>query len=292
MNSSSTGNVTCLDWANRAADILAERIPSSGIILALGASDTGKTTLIFALAKKLSQNFPVAIVDSDLGQSRIGPPSTVGWSIVEKSDSDLSSLPIKGLAFVGDITPQAHLLQFTAALIKCTSQALKSSKMILIDTPGFIAGSAAAALWWSVTGIFRPEVLLCIQRENELQHILSGIKGCVQRIELLQCLPDVTPRSSAERRLYRKAAFDNYFRNSKAYDISMNDFAVQTGFAPIGSDITGRLIALMDKSGNDLAIGLVTHQRQGGAITIKAPPIDMNLICCLVIGDSTLDLDG
>jgi polynucleotide 5'-kinase involved in rRNA processing len=54
-----------------------------GTLLLLGAADTGKTTLMSALAERLAQRQPVALVDADTGQSHIGPPTTVGWTVHE-----------------------------------------------------------------------------------------------------------------------------------------------------------------------------------------------------------------
>ena len=73
-----------LDWAeNTAQQILSKDLCKKGICLILGASDTGKTTLAEALTKQLVKKQPVGIVDADIGQSHIGPPTTVGWALVD-----------------------------------------------------------------------------------------------------------------------------------------------------------------------------------------------------------------
>lgn len=43
------------------------------VIMVLGASDTGKTTLIEDLLGFLLEKYTVGVVDADLGQSHIGP---------------------------------------------------------------------------------------------------------------------------------------------------------------------------------------------------------------------------
>ena len=71
-----------------------------GIAIILGATDTGKSTLakflIFNLCKR---GLKVALVDADIGQSFLGPPTTIGFSIF-KSDPDLGI----------DIIPTGNLL--------------------------------------------------------------------------------------------------------------------------------------------------------------------------------------
>ena len=75
-----------LDWAdNTAQQLLSKDLIQKGICLILGAADTGKTTLAAALATYAAKSGPVGIIDADIGQSRIGPPTTVGWALIEGS---------------------------------------------------------------------------------------------------------------------------------------------------------------------------------------------------------------
>ena len=51
----------------------------AAVVVVIGESDTGKTTLVTALANAaFARGFGVGIVDADLGQSEIGPPTTIG----------------------------------------------------------------------------------------------------------------------------------------------------------------------------------------------------------------------
>src|SRR5574341_24021 len=72
------------DW-ERVLLALAKR---PGVTMFLGASDTGKTTCLRAAAAHLARAglLPLAIVDADLGQSTIGPPTTVGLMLVTKEN--------------------------------------------------------------------------------------------------------------------------------------------------------------------------------------------------------------
>ena len=78
------------DWADRTAgQILSKGLLQTGICLILGGSDTGKTTLAAALTKLLAKHQPVGIVDADIGQSHIGPPTTAGWAVVDNPQTDV-----------------------------------------------------------------------------------------------------------------------------------------------------------------------------------------------------------
>ena len=264
----------------------------TGICLILGASDTGKTTLTMSLAKQLACRQPIGIVDADIGQSHIGPPTTVGWAVFDKPEADFSKLTADGISFVGHVTPVGHLLQLTAAIVQCVQQVSKVTELIIIDTPGLIRGPAAAALWWAVQQILKPRLILAVQRQDELSGILSGLKSFDLQLERIESPPQIAIKSPQERQSYRKSQFVSYFRDAGLYNISLSDIAVQPGRDLSRESFINRLVALRNKEGIDMALGLITGWQQGGIMVVKAPPVEIGQICCLVIGDITIDLPG
>jgi len=315
-----------LDWADKTAQQLLDRgllsAKGAGICLILGAVDTGKTTLAIALAKRLAASGPIGIVDADVGQSHIGPPATVGWAVIDNPQVELSQLPVAGIAFVGDVTPVGHLLQLTAGIAQGVQQVSQAAGLIIIDTPGFIQGPAAAALWWTVHQIIRPALILAVQRNDELSDILVGLKTFSCRIEQIRCPLDIPVKSPPERRRYRQDQFDRYFRDSCHYNINITEVAVQARcplrvgeprveggdpaincganrrLAPkfiwgFTAGLVNRLVGLRDEKGADLAVGVVTDlQQEGKIIVVKAPPLDVGQVRCLVIGDIAADIAG
>ena len=81
------------------------------VILMMGAKDTGKTTCTRDLANELfRRGYSVGVIDADVGQSDIGPPTTIGFGTVETVLEDLSHAVVRHLYFVGSISPKGHLL--------------------------------------------------------------------------------------------------------------------------------------------------------------------------------------
>jgi len=282
------------DWAERTAEqLLARGSMQTGICLVLGAVDTGKTTLAAALAGRLAGDRPVGVIDADVGQSHIGPPATVGWAIVDRPQVDFSKLASGGISFVGDVTPVGHLLQLTAAITQCVQHVSKVAEQIIIDTPGFIAGPAAAALWWTVQRILRPELVLAVQRNNELSDILAGLQNLGSQLEQVKCPAEIPTKSPQARRSYRQGRFRRYFQGARLYDISFGQITVQTSRRPSIESLASRLVALRDERGVDLAVGLIeSWQVDRGVAVVRAPQLDISRIRCLVIGDVTIDLVG
>jgi polynucleotide 5'-hydroxyl-kinase GRC3/NOL9 len=280
------------DWADKIAQQLLSRgLVQRGVCLILGAADTGKTTLAAALAKHTASRQAVGIVDADIGQSHIGPPTTVGWAVVDTPQVGFSQLACGGISFVGDVTPVGHLLQLTAAIVRCVQQVSEAAELIIIDTPGLISGPAATALWWTVQRILQPGLILAVQRSNELENILAGLRSFDLRLELVESPPQIPFKSPQRRRNYRQSQFRKYFQDSNVYDISLNKVAVQPGRNLGCESLIHRVVALRDAGGADIAVGIIMDwQDDRGIAVVKAPQLDIGQIRCLVIGDVSIDI--
>lgn len=289
-----------LDWAeNTAQQLLSKDLIQKGICLILGASDTGKTALAAALAKhavagmaNATKSQPIGIIDADIGQSHIGPPATVGWAIIDNPQINFSKLTVGGISFVGDVTPVGHLLQLTAAIVQCVQQVSEAAELIIVDTPGFIRGPAATALWWAVQRILKPKLILAVQRDDELSNILVGLRALQVHLETIKSPPQIPTKSPQDRQSYRRSQFINYFRNAGPYNISLSDIAVQPGLNLRHESFINRVVGLRNANGIDIAIGIITGWQQDGTMVVKAPPLDIRQIRCLVIGDITIDISG
>src|SRR5919204_393077 len=110
--------------------------------LVIGASDVGKTTLVTQLASALSQRgAPVGVVDADLGQSAIGPPTTVGLGRVRAPLTRLSDAEMLAMHFVGVTSPAANLSGALAGARRMVERARAVGLApIVVDTSGLVAG--------------------------------------------------------------------------------------------------------------------------------------------------------
>jgi polynucleotide 5'-hydroxyl-kinase GRC3/NOL9 len=296
------------------ADVVAERMVGTdplreGRLLLLGAADTGKTTLMSALVRRLAGRQPVALVDADIGQSHIGPPTTVGWTVIDKNGSPVPvarpSWPCLsragspchgggatgGIAFVGDVTPVGHLLQLLAALTLCVEQARQAAKVVLIDTPGLVVGGAACSLWWTVQRLLRPERILAVERENELGELLGGLQTGFSIVEKVKTPGALRRKSPEARRAHREQLFAEYFRDATAYTLSLKDLAVRSSRPMTADSAPGCIVGLTDAGGQDLAIGMIERwQPHKAKMTIRAPQLDIRSVRCLTLGDVRLDI--
>jgi polynucleotide 5'-kinase involved in rRNA processing len=268
-------------------------LPRSGICLILGGVDTGKTTLAAAIAGRLAASGPVGIIDADVGQSHIGPPATVGWAIVEKPQVDFSQVAPRGISFVGDVTPVGHLLQLAEALTQCVGRLAGLAAQIIIDTPGFIDGPAATALWWTVQRILQPKLIVAVQRDNELSNILAGLRHLNSQIELLEPHSHIPAKSPQARRSYRQSQFRKYFQDAQLHALELSKTTIQTTRSTSPDSLLHRLVALRSKEGIDHALGIIEDwQPEADKVTLRSPLPNVAEIRCLVMGDVSVDLSS
>ena len=118
------------------------------VTLVIGVVDAGKTTLVTRLAAALaSPGDLVGVVDADLGQSDIGPPTTVGLGLVHGAIDRLDQAEVVALEFLG-VTSPAHCLRQTAsATARLVKHALEiGCRRVLVNTSGLVEGNLGRAL--------------------------------------------------------------------------------------------------------------------------------------------------
>jgi polynucleotide 5'-hydroxyl-kinase GRC3/NOL9 len=207
------------------------------IVLVIGATDVGKSTFCrFLVERGVASGLKVAFVDADVGQSHIGPPTTIGMkcfthtftsgdeSLASENESifwdqgtNASLLPEPDdLYFVGWTSPEHHLLQCVTGTRLMVDAALKAgANYIVIDTTGYVEGSTAIVLKQHKIELVKPTHVICIHRSRELDSIVAPFES-VNTIQVHRLAPhkSVTSRSSEFRRKYRESSFDCYFADA------------------------------------------------------------------------------
>jgi polynucleotide 5'-hydroxyl-kinase GRC3/NOL9 len=249
-------------------DVLKEE---KGIAILLGATDTGKSTLARFLISNLCQRGrKVALVDADIGQSFLGPPATIGFSIF-KSDPDWQLiLSPPEIFFVGSITPEGHFSIHLKGVRRMVEKATSDEvDLILLDTTGFVLGEGGRELKTRKIDLLQPRFILALQRSGELEPILEHCEGDrLARIIRLPLSEQVRPRSMEERRTYRTDKFHEYFKHSVIQELAIEGFQIEGEVVdPNGETlpldwalrINGLLIGLKDGNDETLALGLIRN---------------------------------
>ena len=185
------------------------------VVLVIGSTDVGKTTFCRFLADSaIGQGLKTAFVDADVGQSQIGPPTTIGMKSLAPESSPVQFNGIADqLYFVGDLSPRGHYLEVLTGTRLMVDRARETeADFIVIDTTGYIHDAPAVTLKQHKIELIRPNHVVCIGRSSEL----GRITACYTQQDWLNIhylLPhrNVRSKSSRARSRYRKAQFDAYF---------------------------------------------------------------------------------
>jgi polynucleotide 5'-hydroxyl-kinase GRC3/NOL9 len=242
-----------------------------GIAIILGATDTGKSTfakfLIFNLCKR---GLKVALVDADIGQSFLGPPTTIGLSTF-KSDPDWEVvLSPPEIFFVGSTTPEGHFPIHLKGVKKMVGKAPSyGAEVIIVDTTGFILGDAGIELKRKKIDLLSPRFLIALQKSDEIEPLLQLYEGNpFHKILRLPLSDQAKPKSLEERRINRTNKFQEYFKHaiiqeSPIENIQIEGEVIDPNGDPIPLDwalkINGLLVGLKDSNDETLALGLIKN---------------------------------
>jgi polynucleotide 5'-kinase involved in rRNA processing len=191
-------------------------LANPGVVLLLGGIDTGKTTFGIELARRATAaGIDTAIVDADIAQSIVGPPTTVGLKLCSGiTDFSLNTLRhADALSFVGSITPRGHMLPQVTGTAKLTRRAKDAgARMVIVDTTGFVSGLSGQGLKFYKMDVLAPDFVVGFERGGELEPVI----GIAQRfipadVIEIEVSSEVEVRSVDERMTFREQQFATYF---------------------------------------------------------------------------------
>ena len=265
-------------------------VGSPGVVMMLGATDVGKTTTATRLAgAAVRAGVPAAVVDADTGQSDLGPPTAVGWGLVHGAVRRMAGIPLAGLWFVGDTSPQRVYRHLVEGVLALTARARRQgAQIVVVDTTGWIDGAGAAAKLRKIRRL-APRHLVVIQRDREVEPILARVpSGTV--VHRLRPAAAVRRRSAQERRALRQAKFARYFAGSVPVALDFDDITPQRDTIYRGRWIPPSrilaevppealrylLVGLADRRGTIMAMGTVADvdpaRRRIAVVAPSVPP--------------------
>ena len=249
-------------------DVLKEE---KGTSILLGATDTGKSTLAKFLIFSLCRiGLKVALIDADIGQSFLGPPTTIGLSVF-KSDPDwelLLSPP--DLFFVGSTTPEGHFPIHLRGVKRMVDKAASyGADVTLVDTTGFVLGERGIELKRKKIDLISPRFIFALQESEELEPILDHYnENPLLKILRLPLSEHVKARSMEERKAYRTNRFQEYFKHVVIQELAVERVQIEGEVLdPNGETlpldwalrINGLLVGLKNSNDETLALGLIRN---------------------------------
>ncbi|HEU4368028.1 MAG TPA: Clp1/GlmU family protein [Methylomirabilota bacterium] len=259
------------------------------VTLVIGAGDTGKSTLVTRLAGALAvRGCSVAVVDADLGQSDVGPPTTVGLGRVRAPIARLADAELLGLEFLGVTSPATCLRQTADATARQVRRALEAGDdHVLVDTSGLVEGRFGLALKRLKLERVAPDVLLVLQRADECEPIVRALAGVSRPVVVRLAAAPAARRSAAVRRRARQRSLETYLAGAVPVTLDLSRVAARPapggrGLAAIEAE--GALVGLEALDGRTLGLGWISAVDVGRARLTIETRVDGARIAAVAIG--------
>jgi len=200
-------------WENAASSIL-EQGNQPVAVMIVGGIDSGKTSFCTYLANRaLKDKRSVAMIDADLGQSDVGPPSTIGSCRITKPIRDPFEIGAENICFVGVTSPSSAVPKVIEGIVSMREKALKRGvNLLIINTDGWIEGEDAIRYKVALAKQIKPNAVVAIQEKNELTFLLGALTE-TQNLAI-ESSPAVRKRDREERKVLRELGYKKYLKGA------------------------------------------------------------------------------
>ncbi|HTE17267.1 MAG TPA: Clp1/GlmU family protein [Armatimonadota bacterium] len=232
-----------LSWAE-AVELLALQ---PGVVMLVGATDVGKSTLALAAANAaVRAGRRAAILDTDLGQSEVGPPGTIGVVRLEAPVAALAELKPRAMAFVGASSPTGHLLNIVQGTRHLVCHALnREDDVVLVDTSGMVEGRMAEKLKLAKLAVLAPGLVVCVEKAGELDRLAALLAGSTgSRVVRVQAAPEARKKSTVYRKMRRAARMRRHFEAARVHDLDAGQVRVLDAWLYTGTPLPARQLRL------------------------------------------------
>jgi len=213
------GNVSS-SWTDAAKELLSLAKPIT--VLVVGAADSGKTSFCtFLVNAAVKENLKTCIIDADLGQSDVGPPSTMGFNFVAEPVKDLFEIHFKEAFFVGSTSPSGAISKVIEGLLYLKAIVMDNGvDFLVINTDGWIEGEEVSSYKVRLAEEIVSSAVVGMQKENELTPILDALHGVtvitIDSPQLIQL------RNRAKRKHLRELSYKKYLKGAKIQSYSLS----------------------------------------------------------------------
>lgn len=266
-------------WRKTTKEILSQ--PKPYTVLTIGGVDCGKTTFCTFLANhSLRLGYRTVIIDADLGQTDIGPPTTIGFSFVQDPVYDLFYLKAQNIFFTGITNPSTVTDRIIEGLYLFKQQAEKNKTQVtIINTDGWTQGEGAKEFKIALVKVLLPQATIGIQQGNELEHIFKPAEDDGFKIYRLNYSPAVRIKDRETRKELREQSYKKFLRKNVLRNLPMK--WIQLEYTPLSNgaslnidklieleEIIGRRVVYCEETSNELFIVLEEDQI-GHEVSVK-----------------------
>lgn len=180
--------------------------------MVIGDVDAGKTTFCLMLANFLfSKKMNIGVLDLDVGQSHIGPPTMLGLGKVSSRLNNLEEIKPIATYDVGSESPAgfAEIIVNGTEFLMAEAEKRKF-EVVIIDTTGYIRTDEAVNLKLDKIRTIEPDYVILLEKENELHELKKCLEDAGVSFIRLTATAETRERDLEERAKFRRRSWSRH----------------------------------------------------------------------------------
>jgi len=178
-------------------------------IMLVGANDTGKSTLATYLSNTaITNGLKVSIVDGDVGQGDLAPPSCIGAAKIEQQFLDLRNINAEHYSFIGATSPRGVEGFVIQSMKDVTDKLSAKSDICIVNTDGYI-DEHGIDYKIELARTLKPDLVVYIGNPAKATRLLDEFKGRIMHVHA----PERVSKTHSEREKRRLEQYNRFIEN-------------------------------------------------------------------------------
>ncbi len=194
----------------------------NSLILIFGAMDVGKSTLTVLIANKaLGNSRSVAVIDADVGQNDVGPPTTIALTRIKSPVTHLRQLSAEKLVFIQTTSVERIWDRVIKAIHKLVTYARETwrTDTIIVNTDGWVSSEEAVRYKVKMVEELSPTQVIILRKEDEANRLIEELKS--ESVMVLPAPPSARIRSREDRKIHRDMGYGRFLFPTREASIDL-----------------------------------------------------------------------
>ena len=184
-------------------------------VMLVGDTDTGKSTLAIYLANMaIRRGLVPSVIDGDIGQGDLAPPTAIGAAVLSKQVVDLRDVDVDNnnnnntnlFEFIGSISPAGFECLIAKKLRSMLDRTSPLADICIVNTDGYVR-DGGVQYKKTIAEEIQPDLVICLDDHEDL---FDGGEPVVASWQILRARPSSQTYKSRIERLNRR--LDQFLR--------------------------------------------------------------------------------
>jgi polynucleotide 5'-hydroxyl-kinase GRC3/NOL9 len=192
-------------WYGLAQQVSALAARKKTTVMLVGDTDTGKSTLAIYLANMaILRGLVPIVIDGDIGQGDLAPPTAIGAAVLSKQIVDLRDVNTTLFEFVGSISPIGFESLIAKKLGSILNRTGPITNICIVNTDGYVR-NGGVRYKTMIAEELQPDVVICLG-----ENLLLPDRSKIWSSQILRASPSSQAYKSRFERLSRR--LDQFLR--------------------------------------------------------------------------------